>query len=185
MDPQLAELLRELETAAPQQGASRQAREVGQLLNVLAKLHRAQAILEVGTSNGYTTLWLGDAVAETTGTVTTIEVDVWKVELAREVLARSPHADRVTLLQGDALELLPVLEGPYDFVVLDADKGQTLHYLRTLMEKLPTGAVVCCEEALGNAGALADYLTYVHDCPGLESLLVPIGAGVEVTYKSP
>ena len=66
-----------------------------------------------------------------------------------------------------------------------ASRWQTLHYLRTLMEKLPTGAVVCCEEALGNAGALADYLTYVHDCPGLESLLVPIGAGVEVTYKSP
>jgi predicted O-methyltransferase YrrM len=186
MDPRLAELLRELDSASQAgSGMPRLARETGQLLNLLARLRGARAILEVGTSNGYTTLWLGDAAAATEGTVTTVEVDVWKVELARVTLARSPHADRITLLQGDALELLPVLEGPFDFVVLDANKRQALGYLRTLMEKLPTGAVVCCEEALAGAATLADYLTFVHDCPGFDSLLIPIGEGVEVTYKAP
>lgn len=186
MDVQLADLLREIEeTSRLNGGTPRTVRESGQFLNVLVKATRAKNILEVGTSDGYATLWLAEAVAATGGLLTTIENDVWQIELARKFFTRSPYGDRINLIQGDAQELLAVLEGPFDFVVLDADKSQALHYFRIIFEQISSGALICCDKAISRAAALAQYLAYVHERPGLESILVPIGEGIEVTYKVP
>ena len=186
MEPQLAELFRIIEDDSRHQGGiPRVAREAGQFLSLLVKISRATNILEVGSNDGYTTLWLAEAAAATEGKVTTIEDNVWQVALAKKNFLRSPHADRITLMQGDAVELLAVLEGPFDFVVLNADKAQTLHYFHILAEQLASGAVICCGKAISQATVLTPYLSYVHERPGLESLLVPIGEGIEVTYKVP
>jgi predicted O-methyltransferase YrrM len=186
MDTRLTDLLREIEDKAGKHGnVPRLARETGQFLNILAKATRAQHIIEVGTSHGYMTLWLAEAAAANGGDVTTIEHDLLQLENARKVLARSPHAELIHLVQGDALELLPVVEGPFDFVLLDADPTQALHYLHMLSEKLHSGGVVVCEKAISKASVLADYLSYVHSLPGLESTLAPVGDGLEITYKVP
>ncbi|MHB9023196.1 MAG: O-methyltransferase [Armatimonadota bacterium] len=186
MDTRLTDLLRDIEDKAGRNGSiSRLARETGQFLNILAKAARARNILEVGTAHGYLTLWLAEAAAASGGTVTTIENDLLQLENARKTLARSPHAELIHLVQGDALELLPVVEGPFDFVVLDADPTQALHYLHMLSEKLHSGGLVVCQKAISKAGALAEYLSYVHSLPGLESTLAPVGDGLEITYKVP
>jgi len=186
MDVQLADLLREIEeTSRLNGGTPRVDREAGQFLNIMVKAIRAQHILEIGTADGYATLWLADASATTGGLVTSIENDVWQLELAKKVFSRSPYGDRITLVQGDALELLPVLEGPFDFVLIDADKSQSLHYFRIIFEQVSSGAIICCDKAISRAPALAQYLAYVHERPGLESVLVPVGQGIEVTYKMP
>lgn len=186
MDRQLAELIREVEDAAQQHGvATRLEREAGQFLNLLAKSARATGILEVGTGSGYTTLWLADAAAATGGQVVTVERDVWRLANARKLFERSPHADRIQAMQGAAEEVLPVLEGLFDFVVLDAEPEEALHYFHILIEKIRSGGLVCCMKAISRSAALAPYLTYMHERPGLESILVPIGDGIEVTYKAP
>jgi len=186
MSPELANLLRQMEdTSQKNGGVPRIAREAGQFLSLLVKAMQATNILEVGAGDGYATLWLAEGAQVTNGAITSIENDVWQLEVARETIARSPHASRITLLCGDALELLPVLEGPFDFVLLDADKTEALSYLHILLEQLRSGAVICCDKAISKAGALASYLTYVHDRPGLDSVLIPIGEGIEVTYKVP
>ena len=186
MDPRLAEVLREMEDISSRRGGvPRIAREAGQFLNLLVKSSHAANILEVGTADGYATLWLADAANANGGKVTTIEDDIWQLEVAEENLARYPNDGVIHVLGGDALELLPVLEGPYDFVLLDADKTQTLHYLRILLEQLHSGAVICCDKAISKVSQLAEYLAFVHERPGLESVLVPIGEGIEVTYKLP
>lgn len=186
MDLQLADLLRELETAAQQHGGTpRIAREANQFLNILVKATGAKNLLEVGTTDGYASLWLAEAAEANGGMLTTIESDVWRADMAREVLARSPHTARIRLMQGEMLELLPVLEGPFDFVVLDGENPQALHYLRILAEQISSRALICCANAIGKASQLAEYLSYVHERPGLESTLVPIGEGIEITYKVP
>lgn len=186
MDPQLADQLREMEEVCRQHGGTpRIAREAGQFLNILAKASHAANILQVGVQDGYATLWLIDAAETTGGQVTCIEEDVWQCDSARELLEGSPQAGRIHLMQGDILELLPVLEGPYDFVLLDGKQEQALHYLHIIVEQISSGAIICCDKAMSNASALADYLTFVHERPGLESVLAPIGEGIEVTYKTP
>ncbi|MHB9130209.1 MAG: O-methyltransferase [Armatimonadota bacterium] len=186
MDPRLADLLREIEEISARHGeVPRLARETGQFLNLLVKASKARQLLEVGTSNGYLTLWLAEAAMATGGSVITIENDILCVETAKKILPRSPHAECIQLMQGDPLELLPVLEGPFDFILLDADKAQSLHYLHILAEKTHSCALICCDKALSKASQLVDYLTFVHDRPGLESMLVPIGDGIEMTYKTP
>ena len=186
MDMQLAELIREVEYTAEQHGGvPRLEREAGQFLNLLAKATRATGMLEVGTGDGYATLWLVDAAAATGGLVTTVERDVWQLANAKKLFERSPHADRIHVVQGAPEEVLPVLEGPFDFVVLDAEPEEALHYFHILIEKISSGALICCEKAISKSAALAPYLTYVHERPGLESMLVPIGEGIEITYKAP
>ena len=186
MDPQLAELLREVEDASLQRGGTpRLAREAGQFLNLLVKSTRAVNILVVGMQDGYMLLWLAEAAAAMNGVITGIEDNVWQYDAAVSVLERSPHRERLHLQQGEFAELLPVLEGPYHFVLLDTDKDQTLYYFHMLFEQICTNALICCNHAMSNAASLTNYLSYVHDRPGLESILVPIGEGVEMTYKTP
>lgn len=186
MDIQLAELFREVElTSQKLGGVPRIEREAGQFLNLLIKLMGATSILEVGTHDGYTTLWLADAAVLTGGSVTTIERDVWQLANAKKLFTRSPHRERIKVMQGDPLEILAVLEGPFDFILLNADPENALHYFHMLAEQINSGGVVVCTHAIGRASALAAYLTYVHERPGLESMLVPVGEGIELTYKSP
>ena len=186
MDVQLSDLLRELEETSRQRGGvPRIEREGGQFLNLLVKIAHAQRILEIGTADGYATLWLADAAAAVDGQITTMESDVWHVANAQKLFDRSPHRERIRLVQGKAEEVLPVLEGPFDFVLIDANKTEALHFFHILAEKLSSGAVICCDKAIAAATVLAPYLTYVHDRPGLESILVPVGEGIEVTYKVP
>ncbi len=186
MDPRLGDLLREVEMVAGKaKEPPRVAREAGQFLNVLAKLTRATRLLEVGTHDGYLTLWLAEAAAAADGRVTTLEGDVWQAEVAKKVLGRSPHTERIELRHGELTDLVPLLEGPFDFVLLDVNAAQALHHFRTLFESVTSGGVICCNNAIAHATALVDYLAYVHERPGLQSVLVPVGEGIEVTYKVP
>ncbi len=186
MDPQLADILREIENSAQLNGGvPRLAREAGQFLNLLVKASHARQLLEIGVQDGYASLWLADAAAANDGQVISLESDVLRYELSRELLERSPHIARIQLLQGEIPELLPVIEGPFDFVLLNADSSAALGYFHIVFEKLTTGGLICCDNAISHAAALADYLAYVHDRPGLESVLVPVGEGIEVTFKAP
>jgi caffeoyl-CoA O-methyltransferase len=186
MDPRLGDLLREVESMSGQvHETPRIAREAGQFLNILAKVTRAVNLLEVGTHDAYVTLWLAEAAACTGGQLTTVEGDVWQAEVAKKVIMRSPHADRIEFRHGELIDILPMLEGPYDFILLDVEAPQALHYFRILFEQVSSSGVICCNKAIAHAAGLVDYLSYVHERPGLQSVLVPVGEGVELTYKVP
>jgi predicted O-methyltransferase YrrM len=186
MDIQLAALFREVELISQRLGGvPRIEREAGQFLNLMIKLAGSNSILEVGTHDGYTTLWLAEAAALTGGAVTTIERDVWQLANAKKLFTRSPQQSRINILQGDPVEILAVLEGPFDFIVFNANPEHALHYFHILAEQIQSGGIIACMNAIRNASALSAYLTYVHERPGLESLLVPVGEGIELTYKTP
>src|SRR5215831_3124812 len=103
--------------------------DTGRLLWIMIRMGGASRILEVGTSNAFSTIWLADAARETGGRVTTLEMNPAKVSMARENLARAGLNGLVDIVEGPAADSLRALPGPFDFVFLDADRGNYLTYL--------------------------------------------------------
>ncbi len=159
--------------------------ETGMFLMILAKAMGAKRILEVGTSNGYSTIYLGLAARETGGRVTAIEVEDWRAKMARENLERAGVSELVEVLEGDALEVLPKIEGPLDYVFLDAAKHQYVDYFNLVWEKVRPGGLIVADNVVNLASALQEYIKMVKAHEGLESVLVPIGGGEMVSYKLP
>ena len=157
--------------------------ETGRLLWILARSARATRILEVGTSNGYSTIWLADAARATGGRVTTLELNPAKVKLARENLARAGLADRVEVLEGRAVDSLGTRPGPFDFVFLDADRGSYLTYLELVVPRLVPGGLLVADNVSSHAQELHDYLARVKSHPALFSVTVPVGKGEEISFK--
>jgi len=158
-------------------------RDTGRLLWILVRAIGATRILEVGTSNAFSTIWLADAARDTGGRVTTLELNPNKIKLARANLARAGLGDHVEILEGSAAETLRGLRGPFDFVFLDADRGSYLAYLELVVPKLAPRGLLVADNVVSHAGELKDYLTRVKSHPALFSVTVPVGNGEEISFK--
>jgi predicted O-methyltransferase YrrM len=123
----------------------------GRLLELLARIQRAERILEIGTLAGYSTLWLARSGAR----VVTLEIDPRHAEVARANLDRAGVGDAVEIVVGPALETLPGVEGPFDLVFIDADKQSSADYLALALEKVRPGALIVVDNVV-RGGALAD-----------------------------
>lgn len=158
-------------------------RDAGALLYMLARAMGARRILELGTSAGYSTLWLAQAAQATRGRVTTIERDTAKVNIARRNFNAAALANVIDLQVGDARRVLGKLSGPFDLIFFDADPENHVEYLDTLRPSIRPGALLLSDNHLTHPTALADYTAYVRSAPDLESLLIPIGNGLEMTWQ--
>jgi predicted O-methyltransferase YrrM len=192
MDPTLTILLDELARFGKDNDARETERpkrmlnitpDTGRLLWIMIRSGRANRILEVGTSNAYSTIWLADAARETGGRVTTLEMDANKIRLARENLERAGLSGRVEVIHGRAADSLRALGGPFDFIFLDADRGNYLTYLELVVPKLTVGGLLVADNVTSHAGELQDYLARVKSHPSLFSVTVPIGNGEEISLK--
>jgi len=157
--------------------------DTGRLLWILVRSTRATRILEVGTSNAYSTLWLADAVRGTGGRVITLERDPNKVRMARENVNRAGVGDRIEIVEGSAAESLRALPGPFDLVFLDADRANYLTYLELVVPKLVGGGLLVADNVTSHAQELQAYLARVKSHPELFSVTVPIGNGEEIALK--
>jgi len=192
MDPSLIALLDDLFRAGDDNDARETERskrmlnitpDTGRLLWILVQAHRATRILEIGTSNAYSTIWLADAARATGGRVTTLEADPAKVDLAGDNLAKAGVASWVEIRPGRAVDTLAGLPGPYDFVFLDADRPSYLRYLELTIPKLVTGGLLVADNVVSHATELAEYLARVKSHPALFSVTVPVGKGEEISLK--
>ncbi len=153
------------------------------LLTVLAKSAGAKRILEIGTSVGYSTLFLALAARETGGQVTTVELLPAKYEAAKENLARADLGEVVTQHLGDALALLPTLPCPWDLVFLDAEKEHYLDAWNLFKDSVRPGGLVIADNILSHAADLEGYLEAVRGDDRYDTLTVPIGSGLELSYR--
>jgi predicted O-methyltransferase YrrM len=161
-------------------------RRTATLLNVIASEAGARTILEIGTSYGYSTIWLAAAARETGGRVVTLELQQEKSDYARQQLARAGLEPFVEFRVGDARESIAALPGPFDFVLLDLWKDLYIPCFDLVLPKLATGAVVVADNMLHppQSRPHADaYHAHVHRTPGLESVLLAVGSGIEITRK--
>src|SRR5262245_60065194 len=157
--------------------------DTGRLLWILIRQASARRILEVGTSNAYSTIWLADAARATGGRVTTLEANPAKVVMARDNLARAGLLGLVEILEGRAADTLARLPGPFDFVFLDADRPSYATYLELALPRLVTGGLLVADNVVSHAAELTDYLGRVKSHPALFSVTVPVGKGEEISWK--
>ncbi|MEE8394471.1 MAG: O-methyltransferase [bacterium] len=160
--------------------------ETGRLLNMLIKAAGCRSVLEIGTSVGYSTLWLGEAVRETGGRVVSLDANPAKHAEARELLQEAGLGEVVELVTGDALQSLARLEGPFDFVLLDVGRDLYIPCLEAFLPKLAAGGIVAADNMVSPAATQAQAQAYqarVRGIPALSSLLVPIGSGIELSRR--
>lgn len=157
----------------------------GLFINLLVKEAKARTILEIGTSYGYSTLWLAEAARATGGKVITLELHSYKQDYAREQLTKAGLVDFVDFRSGDAKELLTRLgKGPIDFVLLDLWKDLYIPCFDLFYPQLGPGALVVADNMLYPESAQPHatvYRKHVRAATDIQSMLLPVGQGIEVS----
>jgi predicted O-methyltransferase YrrM len=161
-------------------------RNAGVFMNILIRDAGARNILEIGTSYGYSTLWLADAASEVGGKVISIDLHADKQAYAREALQRANLSDFVEFRSGDALETIPALEHKVDFVLLDLWKSLYVPCFDLFYPKLNAGAIIVADNMIIPEGAKEHAQAYQQRVRGkadIDSILLPIGHGLEVSRR--
>ena len=174
-------------------------RETSAFLKTLIALKRPQSILEVGTAVGYSALLMSRVMPENCR-ITTIEKYEKRIPIAKRNFERAGKEPCITLLDGDAEEILGTLSGPYDFIFMDAAKGQYINYLPEILRLMPKGGLLITDNIL-QEGELVEsrYVVtrrdrtihtrireYVYELTHNDNLItsiVPIGDGITLSVK--
>jgi predicted O-methyltransferase YrrM len=157
--------------------------EVGQFLLTMAVAAHAVTIVEIGTSGGYSTLWLALAAQKTGGRVTTFDVDPAKVALARHTFADAAMEPFVDLREGDGGEGLTHFEGIADLVFIDCEKGDYTRILGPAIQALRQGGLLVADNLISHAGALEEFRSRALADPRISGLVIPIGGGELVAVR--
>lgn len=193
MDDTLRSLIRELESFGATNDARAGARdqkmlnitpETGELLALLVQSTKARRVLEIGTSNGYSTLWLAEAVKAISGTVVTVEVSAEKAEMARRNLERSglfPWVRQEVAEAGRFLGQQPPLT--FDLLFLDAAREHYSAWWPWVQSVLAPGGLLVVDNAVSHAAEMEEFIAEVRATPGWRSLIIPIGNGEFVALK--
>jgi len=156
--------------------------DAGQFISILAKSLTAPTMIEIGTSYGYSGIWLGEAARATGGRLVTMELQDYKAAYARDMAVRAGVADYIDFQVGDALALIDALPHGIDFVLLDLWKELYEPCLDAFYPKLNPGAIIVADNMIFPGGAdVARYGRAVRAKPGMTSVLLPVGQGLELS----
>ena len=160
-------------------------RDTGEFLSVLVQATSARRVLEIGTSNGYSTLWLASAVRATGGAVTTVEISDYKIGLARQNFSRSGLAACITLVQDDAGRVLERAgDASFDLVFLDAERPEYPGWWSHLKRVLRPGGLLVVDNATSHPEQMAPFVALVKADADFTTSLVPVGNGEFLAVKA-
>lgn len=155
-----------------------------ELLGVLIRATGARRILELGTSNGYSTLWLADAAEATGGRVLSVDVEGVRTGLARQNLRRAGLEQRVEFRTEDAAATLAQSDdGTWEFVFLDAERPAYTSYARDLVRVLAPGGMLAVDNVRSHAHELERFTTLIEGERALTQTVVPVGAGLRIAVR--
>ena len=174
-------------------------KEMQSFLKVLLTIQKPMRILEVGTAVGFSALLMSE-YAPAGCEITTIENYEKRIPIARNNFKRAGKESQITLLEGDAMEVLPTLDEPYDFIFMDAAKGQYIHYMPEVMRLLKTGGTLVSDNVMQDGSIIESRFAverrdrtihsrmreYLYELKRHEELLtsiIPLGDGVAVSVK--
>lgn len=174
-------------------------RETANLLQTMIAATKPMRILEVGTAVGYSALLMAQVMPEGAH-ITTIEKYEPRIPLAREHFRRAGMQERITLIEGDAEDVLKKLDGPFDFIFMDAAKGQYIHWLPRIMELMAEDSVLFSDNVLQDGdiiesrfaverrnrtihSRMREYLYTLTHHAELQTSIIPIGDGVTLSVK--
>lgn len=191
-------LLEELENYANENNVPIVHKEVAELLKVMLKIQKPKRILEVGCAIGYSSILFANAL-EGNCEITTVERNEDMIKVAKENIKKAGFENVITILEGDAVEKLKEVEGPFDMIFLDAAKGQYKLFYDMVIDKLKIDGVLISDNILYKGMVASDeyvirrkktivkrmrnYLDYICSCNYLDTSLLPMGDGVAISYK--
>lgn len=153
-------------------------RDTGELLALLVQTRGAQAVLEIGTSNGYSTLWLAEAVKRLDGRVTTIELDESKRAMAALNFEHAGLEPWIDQLAGEAGSLLPSLPtAGYQLIFLDSDRQHYQGWWPEILRLLVPRGLLVVDNAISHESEMRDWMAQVRRDPDFLTSLVPVGKG--------
>jgi len=158
-------------------------RQTANFLNMLIKISGTKNVLEVGTSNGYSGIWLASALKKTGGRLTTIEFYEKRIELALDNFKKCQVDDVITIKQGSATAILKELEEEFDFVFLDADKSEYVKYFEIINSKLKKGGIIAADNITSHAKKVAPFVDKIKSDPDYQVEVLDLPAGLLVAYK--
>ena len=157
--------------------------EDGKLLYMLARSLNAKHVVEVGTSNGYSGIWMAMALRSTGGKLTTFEIDPERAGMAKVSFGKAGVSDLVTIVLGDAHEKVLELKAPIDMVFIDADKAGYIDYLKKIQPLVRPGGLILAHN-MKRPNPSQDFVEAIETDPNLETLFLHMdGAGMSVSLK--
>jgi caffeoyl-CoA O-methyltransferase len=158
----------------------------GRLLYDLILENGSVRALEIGTSTGHSGIWMAWALSKTGGKLVTVELNRSRRERALENFEEAGLSEHIRSLLGNAHEIVPALEGPFDFVFCDADKDWYVNYLKAVLPKLTDGGCFAAHNVTRRGrGWVAEYLEFVNGIPELETTIDERGAGMAISCRRP
>lgn len=174
-------------------------KETQSFLSVILMIKQPSRILEIGTAIGFSAILMSEYLPEN-GHITTIEKYEKRIPIAKENFRRAGKEEQITLMEGDALKVMETLRGPYDFIFMDAAKGQYIHYLPDVLRLLSDGGVLMSDNVLQDGdviesrfaverrnrtihGRMREYLYELKHHPKFETSILPLGDGVALSVK--
>jgi len=156
---------------------------LGRFMHSLILAARPARILELGTSTGYSTIWLASAAATYGGVVETLERSDEKIAIATKNFSRAGLVDHIVLHNEDINDFLARTHGGIGFVFMDSDKYEYKKQFQLLLPRLISGGIVSADNVVDLAEKCKEYVDYVKNLDGVVSETVPIGNGMEITVK--
>lgn len=159
-------------------------KDTGEFLSILIKSNKAKSVLEVGTSNGYSTIWLAQNFLDSEGHVTTLEFDDNKVTMALDNFRRAELESIISLHHGDAGEFIKNQEDQiFDFIFLDSDRKQYLNWWEDLNRILKPNSLMIVDNVNSHRQEVDEFIEIVKNSEVHDSLIVDVGKGQLMIYK--
>lgn len=199
LDPGNSSFLDEIEKEAKKTNVPIIRTEMQSFMKLLLAMQKPMSILEIGCAIGFSALFMSE-YAPKGCKITTIENYEKRIPVAKDNFKRAGKEDSITLLEGDAQDWLKKLEGTYDFIFMDAAKGQYIHFLPEVLRLMPEGGVLLSDNVLQDGEIIQsryavtrrnrtihtrmrDYLYELKHHPQLETAILPVGDGITVSVK--
>ena len=199
LDTKNSEILEDIEREALADNVPIIRREMQSFLKVLLMVKKPMRVLEVGTAVGFSALLMSEYVPEECA-ITTIENYEKRIPIARQNFVRAGKEKKITLLEGDAMDVLKTLEGPYDFIFMDAAKGQYIHFMPEIFRLLKPEGILVSDNVLQDGDIIEshfivtrrnrtiykrmrEYLYELTHSDELVTSVLPIGDGITVSVK--
>ena len=158
-------------------------RQTANFLSILIKSVNAQNILEIGTSNGYSGIWLAKALKVTGGKLTTVEFWDKRLVLAKENFKICGVEDIITTKLGSACDILPILDEEFDFVFIDANKSEYIKYFDIIHPKLKKGGIIAADNVLSHAEKVKPFVDKISNHPEYQAQVLDLPAGLLLAIK--
>lgn len=174
-------------------------KEMESFLRVMLTIKNPKNVLEIGTGIGYSAILMSEYLPEDSK-ITTIENYKKRIPIAKENIERSGNKDIINLICGDAAEILPTLTEKYDFIFMDAAKGQYIKFLPELLRLLDSGGILISDNVLQDGdliesrfaverrnrtihARMREYMYAIKNTPELETTIIPLGDGITLSVK--